>query len=65
MKNKEKIVFQNTLDLKNSNDLNRLKQLFDNYYAILDILNQDSNNSIAGGGHCDYTVEIKIKEEWT
>jgi hypothetical protein len=53
-----------TLDLKDKQDLERIKDLLNTYYNIMTILNEDSEHSIEGGASCHYVVEIKFKEEW-
>jgi len=53
-----------TLDLKDKQDLERIKKLFDNYFGILKIMTEDSKNALDGGGMPNYIVNIEIKEDW-
>ena len=52
------------LDLQDKKSLERIKDLFNNYYNIMNILNKDSEESVNGGAEMNYEIEIKIKEVW-
>lgn len=52
------------LDLKDFDDVDRIKTLLDLHIKLLSILNKDSDNSIEGGAYAHYKVKIDFEEEW-
>lgn len=52
------------LDLENKQSLERIKELFDNHYNIMKILNEDSRESVDGGAVMNYEIKLEITEKW-
>lgn len=55
----------NTLDLTNLKSRERIKELINQYYKQMLLLNEDSEESLDGGGVCYYKVKIEFDEIWT
>jgi len=51
-------------DLKDRTDLERIQSLLEYWCSIMEMQNEDSNESIRGGAGVHYEVEIKFKEVW-
>ena len=51
-------------DLKDRTDLERIQSLLEHWCSIMEMQNEDSNESIRGGAGVHYEVEIKFKEVW-
>ncbi len=52
------------IDIMDFNSLCRAKELLDNLYRMMEILNKDSEESPHGGAMMYYKLHIDVEEEW-
>lgn len=52
------------MELSDIGGVKRLEDLIKNHYRLMEILNEDSKESIDGGASLYYKVKISFEERW-